>query len=120
MAKRFTPIALLFGMLSALLLGGVGVAQAGTLEFDCNQVVGVNVLSCNEINVKDVKVVVKANRVLTVDEVVKVENVLNNNDILVFEDEVVKIYKSFNPVINITKNDVDVCTGLLSGVVVCK
>lgn len=120
MTKKFAPIALLLGMLSALLLGSVGTAQAAALDFKCNQVVGVNVVSCNEITVKDIKVEITGNRVLSGNEITAVQNVLNNNDILVFEDKLIALYKSFNPTINITKNDINVCTGLLTGVVVCK
>ncbi|HEU0090392.1 MAG TPA: hypothetical protein VFQ77_22495 [Pseudonocardiaceae bacterium] len=115
--RKFAPMALLLGMLSALLLGGVGVAQATAANYDCNQLVGVNVVSCNEVNVGDVKVEIKGNRVLTDNEITVLENNLNNTTVTVdaIKNTVIQTYKSFNPTITVTTGDIKVCI-----VAVCK
>jgi hemolysin activation/secretion protein len=80
-------------------------------NYECNQLVGVNVVSCNEVNVGDVKIEIEGNRVLTDNEIEILENNLNNTDVNVEDIEavVIKTYKSFNPSIDITKNDISVC-----------
>lgn len=117
--RKFAPIAMLMGLLTALLLGGTAAAQAGpALNYECNK--GVNVVSCNEVNVGDVKVEIDHNdiRALTDNEIEVLEDNLNKVDVDILnpettikdiEVEVVKTYKSFNPTIIIDVDDVNVC-----------
>ncbi|MGH3907629.1 MAG: hypothetical protein ACRDTE_26140 [Pseudonocardiaceae bacterium] len=103
---------MLMALLGALLLGGAAAAQATpSLNYECNQVVGVNVVSCNEVNVGDVKVEVEGNRVLTGNEITILENNLNNADVdvNVIKGVVIDTYKSFNPSIDIDTGDITVC-----------
>jgi hypothetical protein len=126
MMRKFTPVAMLMALLASLLVAGATAAQAGPTKnhdknqnknYECNQLVGVNVVSCNEVNVGDVKIDIEGNRVLTDNEIKILENNLNNTDVNVEDIKVtiVKTYKSFNPSIDITKNDISVCI-----VAVCK
>jgi hypothetical protein len=115
--RKFTPLAMLVALLTSLLLGAV--AQAGTKDddtksaknYECNQVVGVNVVSCNEVNVGDVEIEIEGNRVLTDNEIEILEDNLNNTkvDVDAIEKTIIKTYKSFNPSIEVTENDITVC-----------
>lgn len=120
MRKKFTPFAMLMGLVASLLLGGSAVAQAGALDdagktldknFECNQVVGVNVVSCNEVTVGDVEIEIEGNRVLTDNEIEILEDNLNKTevDVEAFEKTIIKTYKSFNPSIEVNDNDITVC-----------
>ncbi len=117
--RKFTPVAMLVGLLASLLLGGA-VAQAGTLgdlskkvnpDFECNQVVGVNVVSCNDVVVGDIEIEIEGNRVLTDNEIEILEDNLNNTEVDVdaFEKTIINTYKSFNPSIEVNDNDITVC-----------
>lgn len=103
MTKKFAPLAVLFGLLGALLLGGAAVGNAADGDYKCNQngvsVVNVqcsNILNNITVNVKDV-------RVLTDNEIVKLENVLNNTDVNIEDIEA----KVLNVFINDFKIDID-------------
>ncbi|MGH3887661.1 MAG: hypothetical protein ACRDSZ_14025 [Pseudonocardiaceae bacterium] len=126
MIKRFTPLALLFGLLTALLLGSTSVAQANPLvDFQCNNVVGVGVVCENDVLIgvlNDVKIVISDNHVLNGNQINILENSLNNVDVdinkLIYignlEADVLSIYDSFD--IDLDVGDVNVCIG----VVLCK
>lgn len=119
-------MALLLALMAALLLGGATAAQASLTtgygknvdkNYECNQLVGVNVVSCNEVNVGDVKVDIKGNRTLNNNELRILENNLNNTsvNVVAIEHTVIKTYDNFNPSIDITAKDVNVCI-----VAICK
>lgn len=123
---RKSPIAMLMALMAALLLGGATAAQASVTSgydknynknYECNQHVGVNVVSCNEVNVGDVKIDIRGNRVLNNNELTILENNLNNTDVDVeaIEKTIIKTYANFNPSIQIDTGDITVCI-----VAVCK
>ncbi len=109
MTKKFAPLAVLFGLLGALLLGGAAVGNAAT-DYKCNQngvtVVNVqcsSILSNITVNVKDV-------RVLSDNELKTLVAVLNDTDVDIedIEAKVLNVFiKDFK--INIEDNDVAVC-----------
>jgi hypothetical protein len=112
--KKFAPLAVLFGLLTALLLGSTATAQAttpnGAGTFKCSN--GINVLTVNCNNILDnVKIDIKGNRVLTTGEISILENNLNNAkiDVDVYKLVVIDTYKSFNPIIVLVLGDINVC-----------
>jgi len=118
MKKRFAPLALLFGLLTALMLGGTSMAQAHPAGaphpgFNCNNV-GVNLVTCSKV-IATVPVVIPIadndTRVLTDNELTGVENSLNNANIDVLNIDtslknvtvaVLNVYNSFNPTVTVT------------------
>lgn len=102
MRNKFAPLAMLFGLLTALLLGGTATAQADTGVFKCSQDKSINVVTCNTI-LKDVTVIIKGNKIVTDVQLVEVENVLNKTEINVskIQGAVVTVYKSFNHFITV-------------------
>jgi hypothetical protein len=90
MRKRFAPLAMLFGLLTALMLGSTAVAQAHPTApnphpagFNCNNV-GVNLITCSKvITVLGINIPVDVNisdndvDVLSDIELLNLENVLN-------------------------------------------
>lgn len=121
MKKRFVPLALLFGLLTATMLGSTAMAQANpilpTFTGCTKGVVNVNVVTCNDI-LNNIKVIVTGNRVLTDNELTILKNALNNNEIDILNVEAtledievltVDVYDSFNPSIDIDVDDVNVC-----------
>ncbi len=113
--KKFAPLAVLFGLLTALLLGGTASALAATPDsghgsFTCNNVAGVTVVQCSDV-LDNVKVTINGNRVLTNNELNILSGDLNNTqlDVQDIDVTVINAYKSFNPPINITVQDINVC-----------
>lgn len=114
--KRFTPLALLFGMLTALLLGSASIAQAGPLDFDCTNVVNVGVVCQSDI-LNDLTVTVEDNNILSGNQISILENSLDDVDVNILnpniylgnlEVDVVEVYDNeFN--IPITVSDVNAC-----------
>lgn len=120
MKKRFAPLAVLFGLLGALLLGGASVANAGDDGFKCKQTqsgVTVNVVnvSCvlnNSLN--NININVSNIRVLTLEEVHILENSLNNTNVNIeaLEQATINTLNNFGG-INVSDINVKVCTGVL-------
>ncbi|MGH4009438.1 MAG: hypothetical protein ACRDTH_15015 [Pseudonocardiaceae bacterium] len=121
MKQRFAPLALLFGLLTALMLGGTATAQAHGdphSGFNCNNVgVGVVTVTCNTV-IATVPVVVNipVDRVLSDNELSLVEDSLNHvninvlNIITSLEDikvAVLNVTDSFNP--DVTVGDIQLC-----------
>jgi hypothetical protein len=87
--------------------------------FNCNNGLGVNIVTCsNVLNNINIPVIITGNRVLTVSELVKLEDSLNHVDIDLLNIEAtleeievvtVDVYDSFNPSIDIDVEDVNVC-----------
>lgn len=117
--KKFAPLAALFGLLAALLFGSAS-AQAVTPNnagtFQCSNGINVGTVNCNDV-LDNVTVVITGNRVLTGDELNILSGDLNNVKLNISDIQVlvVNVYKSFNPPINITVKDVNVCIASLCG-----
>jgi hypothetical protein len=87
MRKRLAPLAMLFGLLTAMMLGGTAVAQAHPTApnphpagFNCNNV-GVNLITCSKvITVLGVNIPVDIN--ISDNDV----DVLSNNELISLED----------------------------------
>lgn len=101
MLKKFAPLALLFGLLSALLLGGASTAQATstTGSFTCQKgVVNVNVVTCNNV-LNNITVNITGNDVLSDNQINVLTDNLNNLNVLnvtAIKNVVINTYKSFN------------------------
>lgn len=109
MWTKFAPVAMLFGLLTALLLGSTSMAQAGPATWGCGTK-PVNVLVCNTIfNGEPLTVTIRSPRVLTANELIKLENALINIEVNKIKITVVNVFRSFNPPIIITVDDVIVC-----------
>lgn len=116
MRKKFAPLAVLFGLLGALLLGGASVASAGDDDgFQCNQKqkgnivkVDVNCVLNNSLN--NITINVTDIRVLTDNEITILENNLNNADvnIEVLENVTINTLNNFGG-IHVTDVNVKVC-----------
>ncbi|MFI9080023.1 hypothetical protein ACIGW8_26730 [Streptomyces sioyaensis] len=106
--KKFVPLALLLGLLAAM-VGGASTASA-TGRYSCSNGVA-NLVTCNTAIVGPVIVKITGNRALTAGELSVLENNLNNTsvDVTALKNVTVDTYKSFNPPINITLNDINVC-----------
>jgi hypothetical protein len=110
--KRSASIAALLGLTTTLLLGTTTTASA-TGRASCSNGVN-NIVTCNNI-ITQVVVKISGKRELTTGEISILEKSLNNTDVdaIVLKNVVVKTYKSFNPSINITVSDVNVCIASL-------
>lgn len=117
MRKRFAPLALLFGLLTAMLLAGTSMAQANPdPSFDCDN--AVNVVSCT-LNGSPITVTITDNDVLSGNDFDTLENglnvyiadILNNVNVQYIQGVVVNVYNNqFNP--DITVGNVNVCIAL--------
>ncbi|SHF01178.1 hypothetical protein [Streptoalloteichus hindustanus] len=108
--KRTVSLAMITGLATALLLGGAGAAQASGGHQCANGVA--NVVTCNDTDtVVPVKIEIEGNRTLTDAELSVLEDSLNDIDVDVeaIKLVVVDVYRSFNPSIDITVDDVKVC-----------
>ncbi len=117
MLKRFAPLTLLFGMLTALLMGSASIAQATPLaDFDCTNVVNVGVV-CQSDVLNDLTVTISNNSVLNGNQIGILEESLNDVNINILnpsvylsniEVDVVEVYNNdFD--IPITVSDVSAC-----------
>jgi hypothetical protein len=91
--------------------------------FDCNNVGGVNVVTCSETNVLNnitSTIVIHGNKVLSGNELVTLENLLNNNEIDLnvlnivatvshLEDVAVGSYNSISPSIDVDDVSTNLC-----------
>lgn len=127
MRKRFAPLAMLFGLLTAMMLGSTAVAQANpilpTFTGCTNGVVNVNVVTCNDV-LNNLTVTITGNKTLDNNELTILKNNLNGTQIDILnvdatitalKNVAVNTYNSFNPPITITVGNVTVCV-----VAVCK
>jgi hypothetical protein len=124
MRKRFAPLALLFGLFTAMMLASTSMAQANpilpTFTSCTNGVVNVNVVTCNDV-LNNITVTITGNRALTGNELTILKDNLNKNkidieDVLNVEATklvVVNTYNSFNPPITITVGNVNICVALI-------
>lgn len=101
--KRFAPLALLFGLLTALMLGSASTALAhpsppGHSGANCTKgLVNATVLSCNNILTGVlIPIVITGNEVLTDNEISIVEDNLNDNKYNITE------------LVNVYNNEIDV------------
>lgn len=111
MRKKFAPLAMLFGLLTAL-LGSTATAQADTAMWTCTGNQSVNIITCSTVfNGIPIKITIRGTRVLTENEIVRLERTLATTppDLGKIENAVVNTYKSFSPPINITVDHVDAC-----------
>lgn len=121
MKQRFAPLALLFGLLTALMLGGTGTALAHGdphSGFNCNNV-GVNLVTCSTVIITTpvvVNITDNDTRVLTDNELSILEDSLNHVYINILnittslgniEVAVLNLYNSFNPAV--TLSDLQLC-----------
>ncbi len=108
--KRLASVALLAGVAGTTLLGGAPAAQASG-GYSCSNGL-VNVVTCNKTILGiPVSIGITGNRVLSGNEVDILENSLNGLDLNVanIKDSVIGVYGSFNPPINISLTDINVC-----------
>ena len=109
--KRSANIAAMLGLLTALLLGSTATASAGsaTGRHSCSNGFN-NVVTCNSV-INKVVVKITGKRMLKTGEISVLENNLNNAsvDVTILKNVAVDTYKSFNPAIDITVSDVNVC-----------
>ncbi|WP_309112232.1 hypothetical protein [Saccharothrix sp.] len=112
--KRFTPFVATLGLVAALTTGSGAVAAAAG-KYSCSNGVN-NVVSCNDI-IDKVVVKITGKRSLIHQEIVVLKNNLNNAgvDAAVIKNVVVVTYQSFNPAINISVGDVQVCVASVCG-----
>ena len=112
MKKKFAPLALLFALLGALLVGGASAANATTGNtFDCDNVKSVSVVKVKCVTIlQDASVTVKNIRFLNNNEILTLQNNLNNINVLsptTIENVTINTLKNFN--IIVTADDVNAC-----------
>ena len=117
MRKKIAPLAVLFGLLGALMVGGASTASASDGKYHCHQSQGssknlVNV-SCSLNNIaNNVTINILNVKALNNNQISILENNLNNTNLLNVNVEdveavVIKTFKSFN--IEVSDNQVKVC-----------
>lgn len=124
MRKKFAPLAVLFGLLGALLLGGASVANANT-GFDCDNVNSISVVKVKCVNVgvnvgnvlSDITINIKDIRFLNDNEIKILENNLNNAqvNIEVLENVTINTLNSFGG-IHVSDVNVQTCAAVVGSV----
>jgi conjugal transfer/entry exclusion protein len=106
--RRSAAITGLLGLITALLLAN-GATASATGRTSCSNGVN-NIVTCNTV-MSNVILKISGKRTLTAGEISILENNLNNTsiDVTVLKNVVVETYKSFNPSIDISVRDVNVC-----------
>ncbi len=106
MRKKFAPLALLFGLLTTLMLASTSMAQATTplpTLASCVNSGVVNVVTCSDV-LHTVTVVIENNDVLSDNELTILKDALNNADI---DIDILNITAAKNVVVNVYNNNID-------------
>lgn len=106
MRKKFAPLALLFGLFTAMMLASTSAAQATTplpTLASCINGGVVNVVTCSDV-LHTVTVKITNNQVLSDNELTILKNALNNADI---DIDVLNITAVKQLVVNVYNNNID-------------